>query len=345
MYALSPSLFAKCIDEKDAKSANSYSVNEDKEGRLAIEEDLSKVELHNENSNDVDDETNPSTDSASDEAIIISTDNSKEQESDKEVDNVKDSKSNDAEQMESEQNHQISSLMMDERIGEDRPLSPLMGSEGEDFVGELTPSTPTRSSSPLDIGETPAFLYLSHRRNRSRTNTNETLTSLPSSSTHSNAYCIETTASSSHSTNATILASSTESSNTNSFEEENLKSVPNNCAICLSEYVAGDTVVTSCDPLCQHAFHQECIVEWLVKMQVGAPCPCCRRTFVELSPARPLPPSSRDDNDSNDDNVNTGPETSHTGEEEQRLQQLRRSIEMGLRRGGRTFDFSVISLR
>lgn len=58
--------------------------------------------------------------------------------------------------------------------------------------------------------------------------------------------------------------------------------LPNQCAICLCDYEKGDTIVTSCDRSCPHAFHRECIVEWLVRMQEGTPCPCCRRTFVEL---------------------------------------------------------------
>ncbi len=63
--------------------------------------------------------------------------------------------------------------------------------------------------------------------------------------------------------------------------------IPNQCAICLCDYEEGDTIVTSCDRSCPHAFHRECIVEWLVRMQEGTPCPCCRRTFVELDEYNP----------------------------------------------------------
>lgn len=59
--------------------------------------------------------------------------------------------------------------------------------------------------------------------------------------------------------------------------------IPTECAICLCDYEPGDTLVVSSDATsCPHAFHQECIVEWLVKMQVGTPCPMCRQPFVEL---------------------------------------------------------------
>ena len=59
--------------------------------------------------------------------------------------------------------------------------------------------------------------------------------------------------------------------------------VPNCCAVCLCPYETGDVVVRSSKfPDCPHAFHEECIVEWLVKMQAGAPCPCCRSEFIDL---------------------------------------------------------------
>ena len=123
-------------------------------------------------------------------------------------------------------------------------------------------------------------------------------------------------------------------------DEEELKSVPNSCAICLDTYVSGDTIVTSCNPLCPHAFHQECIVEWLVKMQEGTPCPCCRRTFVELSPSRPAAAASA----TNAANAIPRRTTRSPEEEERRREEVQRTIQLGIRRG-RAFDISVISLR
>jgi hypothetical protein len=262
--------------------------------------------------------------------------------------------------------------MMDEtNIEQVRSVSPLMIDEGEEFVGEslgnntsattlfsagLSPSTPPRSSSPLDTdtGEAPAFLYLPHRKSRSRTNTNETntTTNMTYSSSHSQTISLESMASSSsHTNNSTQMENSADSNNATSFEEEEeeLKSVPNNCAICLSEYASGDTIVTSCDPMCPHAFHQECIVEWLVKMQVGAPCPCCRRTFVQLSPSRQPAAATTTtvaDGGNGDSNTNNSVRTTTVSpeEEQRRREELRRTILLGIRRG-RAFDFSVISLR
>ena len=66
----------------------------------------------------------------------------------------------------------------------------------------------------------------------------------------------------------------------------NEKSFPNSCAICLCPYYPEERIVWSSNPDCPHAFHSECILEWLVKMQDGSPCPCCRREFVELDPRK-----------------------------------------------------------
>jgi len=62
--------------------------------------------------------------------------------------------------------------------------------------------------------------------------------------------------------------------------------VPNCCAICLSSYHPGDVVVWSSNPECVHAFHRECVVDWLIKMQPETPCPCCRQEFTDLEEIR-----------------------------------------------------------
>lgn len=250
---------------------------------------------------------------------------------------------------------QSSSLMtMDEtkREQDNKSLRPT-SNEGEDIIIAEPPLTknttecstlfdnpPPRSMSPLEevlipddgLGATtttPAYLFLSHRRNRANTNetNSSTIPSLASSSSlsHHNLPLSQSSES--------FVSASSANDNIPSVEEggEELKSVPNNCAICLDTYVSGDTIVTSCNPLCPHAFHQECIIEWLVKMQEGTPCPCCRRTFVELSPSRPA----------------TGAiprQTTSPEQEERRRVELQRTIDLGIRRG-RAFDISVISLR
>jgi hypothetical protein len=59
------------------------------------------------------------------------------------------------------------------------------------------------------------------------------------------------------------------------------RKITNGCAICLCEYDIDDTVVWSCNKECPHAFHDECILEWLVKNQNGD-CPCCRGQFTNV---------------------------------------------------------------
>jgi hypothetical protein len=61
------------------------------------------------------------------------------------------------------------------------------------------------------------------------------------------------------------------------------RTVPNCCAVCLCTYEPGESIVWSSTKECPHAFHEECILEWLIKMQDGTPCPCCRQEFVDVS--------------------------------------------------------------
>lgn len=53
--------------------------------------------------------------------------------------------------------------------------------------------------------------------------------------------------------------------------------VDGQCALCIDDYEAGDQVVWS-DLECPHAFHKECIMQWLSKGKKR--CPVCRNWFV-----------------------------------------------------------------
>jgi len=67
-------------------------------------------------------------------------------------------------------------------------------------------------------------------------------------------------------------------------EGENKKSVPICCAICLEVYGVGDSVVWASNDECSHAFHQNCVIEYLAKTNcIEMPCPCCRKKFCNLS--------------------------------------------------------------
>lgn len=79
------------------------------------------------------------------------------------------------------------------------------------------------------------------------------------------------------------------------------KTVPGVCAICLCSYEVGDRVTYSegvstslldrgvesgsSSSRCPHAFHTDCIVQWLAKKNDACPeCPCCRRPFCSVAP-------------------------------------------------------------
>mmetsp|Transcript_31394 Transcript_31394/g.38367 ORF Transcript_31394/g.38367 Transcript_31394/m.38367 type:complete len:198 (+) Transcript_31394:99-692(+) len=52
------------------------------------------------------------------------------------------------------------------------------------------------------------------------------------------------------------------------------------CSICLGEYKMGQHVAWSRNYLCDHVFHRDCIIEWLVAGNES--CPCCRNQFLAL---------------------------------------------------------------
>jgi hypothetical protein len=61
---------------------------------------------------------------------------------------------------------------------------------------------------------------------------------------------------------------------------KNLRLVPNLCTICLCNYEIGTDIVWSSNSVCDHAFHSECIEQWLMNQREGPLCPCCRRDFI-----------------------------------------------------------------
>ena len=174
---------------------------------------------------------------------------------------------------------------------------------------ETTTSSATitmTTSSKLDYA--PGYLYLSLPcQSRHRTKPNSSRVSIESSDTPfdlSKSQLMESVSTSS-SSNTSPLPTELP------FPPQHRRPIPNQCAICLCEYELGDTIVISCNVECPHAFHQECILEWLVKVQEGTPCPCCRRTFVDLE--KSIPQSVRNtNNNNNNDGVNGDRNTNST---------------------------------
>ena len=58
------------------------------------------------------------------------------------------------------------------------------------------------------------------------------------------------------------------------------RSVPGMCAICLCPYSSGERITWSPKTACQHAFHKDCIIQWLAKKE-ELKCPVCRQDYCE----------------------------------------------------------------
>merc|ERR1712038_63928 len=48
------------------------------------------------------------------------------------------------------------------------------------------------------------------------------------------------------------------------------------CSICLEEYKFGESIGWSRNSECHHAFHKECIIQWL---ETNSDCPICRKRY------------------------------------------------------------------
>ncbi len=53
---------------------------------------------------------------------------------------------------------------------------------------------------------------------------------------------------------------------------------PRTCPICLEEYKEGDDICWSKNKNCPHAFHLDCMAEWLIE---NDECPMCRENYLE----------------------------------------------------------------
>ena len=55
------------------------------------------------------------------------------------------------------------------------------------------------------------------------------------------------------------------------------------CDICLLEFETGEAVAWSPNPKCNHAYHEDCITDWLLRKPT---CPSCREDFIILPTIR-----------------------------------------------------------
>ena len=60
-------------------------------------------------------------------------------------------------------------------------------------------------------------------------------------------------------------------------DDGSFRHVEGQCALCIDDYEVGDCVVWS-DLECSHAYHKECLLQWLSKGKKR--CPVCRHWFV-----------------------------------------------------------------
>ena len=51
------------------------------------------------------------------------------------------------------------------------------------------------------------------------------------------------------------------------------------CDICLLEFETGEAVAWSPNPACNHAYHEDCITDWLLRKPT---CPSCRQNYIVL---------------------------------------------------------------
>ena len=63
-------------------------------------------------------------------------------------------------------------------------------------------------------------------------------------------------------------------------ETEKIDSVELSCSVCLEAFEAGETLAWSRKLKCQHAYHHDCLIPWLMK---NDDCPMCRTTLIEDS--------------------------------------------------------------
>lgn len=73
------------------------------------------------------------------------------------------------------------------------------------------------------------------------------------------------------------------------------------CDICLTDYEVSDQVCFSPNPKCHHAFHKDCLLDWLLR---NPNCPVCRREYL---------PNDENESDLCKENAQVGQEDEEEG--------------------------------
>jgi hypothetical protein len=80
------------------------------------------------------------------------------------------------------------------------------------------------------------------------------------------------------------------------------------CPICLKDYQVDEEIAFSPNSNCSHAFHRECIEEWLLRHEE---CPCCRYNYLDSSRVPPAPEITITNNNNNNNNNEEGRTTTN----------------------------------
>ena len=63
------------------------------------------------------------------------------------------------------------------------------------------------------------------------------------------------------------------------IESQHAQTEVSACSICLADYNNGDIITYSSTGQCNHTYHKDCIIQWLV---IGHnSCPTCRNEFIK----------------------------------------------------------------
>ena len=144
----------------------------------------------------------------------------------------------------------------------------------------VVPSTTATAQEPSDDGDertnTAAYARSSHADKDAsiRTSNRTNVSWIPSESSSSRQ---ESTESPRPRRKSNIFARTLSMSFRSIYSHSN--DFPTSCDICLMDYEVGEEVCWSPNEECTHAFHKDCMLDWLLR---NPKCPVCRRDYVTI---------------------------------------------------------------